>query len=752
MKIGRIIKRGLATVMTLVVALPLLLVSFLAIVGCSAISPTETTTQERVQAFPAQVASVEHPVTIYWDEHQTPYIYAHSDADLAYGMGMVTQHLRGAQLAIMKRAAYGRLGESLGPFASDIDHLLKLLNFPKAGAAAERALDPETRAWVEAYVKGLNDYQNNWQKAPPEFGLLGMEPEPWTVDNIMTIGRMASSDVTWLAYMNLLAAQESPEWDNIKDRMMQRDIGVGAAKPFDSKLAGLGVLKNMTKSGSNTVAIGASRSASGAPVIANDPHLGLGFPNFWMTIGIQSPSYHAVGFMVPGLPFLALGRNENIAWGGTNARTVSSWLVDVTDEDIQCNKEQLDARLWLTDSVEVCTTKYGPVISDHPMWQAPEGKRYALNWLGHQEGSDELSAFLRSNRAKNVEEFRQAFKGYAVSSQNLIAVDKEGGMVHVLAMASPQNLSSELVQTPKRNPAPFLDATKLPADYAKDDQLITSANNRPDFAPEWQRGFYSANSRADRLRELINTKPKWDVASLLAVQQDVYSDEAYKLAQGLGKLLQQSEETKEYGEELSAWDGFYKVDSTGAVAFEHYLAAVVPRLYRDKVTKEMPKAYENWEYLSGYLLEDIQAFADRDLLLSNSMYQAQRTRVKFDTWGEMHKLRAGHWLAAAPIVGNLFKEEEWAAPGSRDTVLKRAHGLEDSKHYAFYGAQSRHISDMADLDSNYFVLFGGSDGWIGSDNYADQASMMVEGKMIQVPLRLESVQQQSVYSTQLLPR
>lgn len=745
-------KRSVFSMLALVLAVPLTVLSFLLVVGCAAISPTQVSTIERLAAFPLQAAKVQSPVTIYWDDHQTPYIHAQNDADLAYAMGMVTQHLRGAQIAIMKRIAYGRLGETGGPFTADVDHLLHLMDFPAAGAKAEAALDSQTRAWVAAYVRGLNDYQSQWVGNPPEFGLLGIEPEPWTVSDIMTIGRMASADVTWLAYINLLEAQQSPEWETIKDRMMQKDIGVGASLEQENRqhYAMLELLRSMNKTGSNTVAIGADRSATGAPMIANDPHLGLGMPNFWMTIGIQSPNYHAVGFMVPGLPFLALGRNEHIAWGGTNARAVSSWLVDVTEEPITCESRELASRFWLDGEVEICRSQYGPVISDHPMWAAPEGKRYALNWLGNTGSSEELAAFLRSNRATTVQEFRQAFAGYAVSSQNLIAVDKHGGMVHVLAMTSPMDLSADLVQLPENDPQVFQDATQLPADFAEQTQLITSANNRPHFAPVWQRGFYSGNSRADRLKQRINEQATWDVAQLLALQQDSYSAAAHQLAQGLATFLAADDSTAAYGRELAAWDGFYRVDSTGALAFEQLLAALTPGLYANDAG-EVPKAFENWEYLSSYLLEDVQAYADRSTLLSEAVTAADSRRADFVNWGDMHRLKAGHWMAAAPVIGDWFTVQEWPAPGSRDTVLKRAHNVESGQHYAFYGAQSRHISDMSDLDENYFVLFGGSDGWMGSENYADQASMMVEGKMIQLPLRLDSVQRNAAYTTVLAP-
>ena len=155
--------------------------------------------------------------------------------------------------------------------------------------------------------------------------------------------------------------------------------------------------------------VGGAHSRSGAALIASDPHLGLLLPNTWLLVGMKSPSFHMVGMMVPGLPFMALGRNPDIAWGGTNLRSANSDLFDISGlpaSDITVRREPLAVRWWFDRELQIRETRFGPVISDAPMLPMPDGEMLALRWIGH-DASDELTAMLRMNRARNWEEFHR---------------------------------------------------------------------------------------------------------------------------------------------------------------------------------------------------------------------------------------------------------------------------------------------------------------------------------------------------------
>jgi penicillin amidase len=314
----------------------------------------------RLAVFPRDGLDLQRPLRLRWNAHAVPWIEAETDADAAYALGLVHNHLRCAQLQLMKRIAQGRVAEMLGPFAVDLDHALRLLDLPGAAATADASLPEGTRHWVGAFVRGLNDYQRLVAPRPPEFRWLGLRLEPWTLRDVLTLGRLAGSDVNWGGYLPLLAARGTAGFSEFWRRL--RIVGGTLA----SSALGRG-LAQVSRVGSNSVAIAASRSASGAPLMANDPHLGQSLPNFWVLAGLRCPSYHMVGLMPAGLPFVGVGAGPKLAWGGTNMRAASSDLVDVSSvppDEIRTQQVTIRVR-GLGHRVRcVRRTRQGPILND----------------------------------------------------------------------------------------------------------------------------------------------------------------------------------------------------------------------------------------------------------------------------------------------------------------------------------------------------------------------------------------------------
>jgi penicillin amidase len=269
-----------------------LLAAILLLSSCAALSPRAVTTDARIAALPAAGAAVERPVTIRWNDHMVPWIEAESDRDLFFALGLVQGHLRGAQIALLRLAAQGRLSEVAGPFTTDIDHALRILGFGRAAPAIRAAWPEETRALMAAFTAGLN-HAVMTGRAPPEFGLLGLSREAFTEDDLLAIGRLAGTDVNWLGYFAVLPARGTPGFD----RLWARTVAAGssapeAALPPDRRLAVIrDILASSGRAGSNTVAVAARRSATGGALIGSDPHLGLIQPNVWMAAGMRSPSF-----------------------------------------------------------------------------------------------------------------------------------------------------------------------------------------------------------------------------------------------------------------------------------------------------------------------------------------------------------------------------------------------------------------------------------------------------------------------------
>src|SRR5439155_21930027 len=194
------------------------------------------------------------------------------------------------------------------------------------------------------------------------------------------------------------------------------------ADAFARLVLGLG------RAGSNAVAVSARRSATGQAWLAGDPHLSLSLPSVWLQGSYRSPSYHVAGLMIPGIPVMAIGRNSWIAWGGTNLHALSSELFDVSElpaSEISEQHVRIGVRWSRSRDIVLRDTAHGPIISDAPLFGGGNNRALALRWVGHQP-SDELTAFLAINRARDWAELRAAAEGFAVPGQNLIYADREG--------------------------------------------------------------------------------------------------------------------------------------------------------------------------------------------------------------------------------------------------------------------------------------------------------------------------------------
>lgn len=688
-------------------------------------------------------------MVIRWNSYQVPYIEAETDRDLAVGIGMVQAHLRGAQMVLLKHLSQGRLSELVGPIAGKIDHVLRILDYGYAAAEIERRLPDETRDWVQGFVDGVNAYNERVKKVSPELRLLGLRrAPPISVRDVILGGRLGGTDFTWLTYMAVLAHRAEPGFEEIWRRLLVAGINPTTsftATKTDARFAQ--VLLGAGRAGSNSVAVAAHRSATGGALIANDPHLGLSLPNLWVPMGLRSPSYQVVGLTITGLPFVFIGRNPEMAWGGTNMRAAASDLYDVSSvpaDQIDVRETVIKSRFWRSKKRTLRRTAFGPILSDARMVPTKPGEQIAMRWVGH-EPTDEMTCFLKAARAQNPHEFRAAFAHYGVSGQNMLFADKRGNIGEILAVTQPVRKSF-----PERDPVldprdpethwkGFVGVLDLPFIVNPPDGVLASANNRPTDTDVPISFTFGADDRVRRLYDLLAVHDKIAFEDLRALQRDTLAPDGAKLAAGLLGLIQAI--PGEVGEpeflaRLKNWQGDYSASSKGAVAMEMLLYHVVPALYGHAEAAALPDPMSQWEYLTVFLVEDLQRLdADRRCsLLKQAVAKAARDTEKYATWGDMHRLQIAHVLGKVPLLGRAFVYGNHPVGGSRQTPMKTAHSLVNRRHSSTFGAMARHISDMSDQDANWFVILGGADGWLGSDNFADQVPLWRDSRYVRMPL------------------
>lgn len=724
--------------------------------ACSVLSPLpdESSGDDRLSAIPVSGLVLEGKVTIHWDDHQVPFIEAERDADLPVAMGLVHAHLRLGQMELLRRISQGRIAEMGGPLATDIDEGLRILNFGAAADKIEAALPRETRAWLEGYVRGVNHYQQNVKQLPQEYRVLGLEREPWTVRDVLTFGRLSGTDVNWLVYGGLLKLRDRKDWPALWARLVKE--GTSSVPSFDGdagRSAFNALLAGVSKSGSNSLAVAPSRTSTGAAIMANDPHLGITVPNIWLIMGVHSPSYHVVGLSVPGLPIFAIGRNPRIAWGGTNMRAASSDLVDisaVSADEITTRHEKIKVRWWLDRDVSVRETRWGPVLSDAPLLKRENGPQFALRWAGHQV-SDEVGAMMNVSRATNFQEFRRAFKTFAVSGQNMLYADVDGNIGQVAAAKLPSRengLPADVLVTPAQSDAAWanmVDVSSLPVTINPTDGFLLSANNRPAPADVPLGYFFSPDDRMIRMREILTEKDRVDIADIKAVQRDVYMSSSVALRDALVPLLKNLNPTEPAQREIltlmTDWDGHYHATSRGALAFELFYAAFKKRFAISLMGERDADTYAGIGRIKTLLIADLKR-VDSDAVASAvrpALARAAKNLGSFANWGDMHRLAISHPMGFLPVIGGRYRFADYPASGSSHSIMKTAHATTDEQHNTRFGSNARHISDLSDMDENYFVLLGGQDGWFNSTNFLDQVPYWLSGNYIQVPMRLDAV-------------
>ncbi|HYZ42283.1 MAG TPA: penicillin acylase family protein, partial [Stellaceae bacterium] len=467
-----------------------------------------------------------------------------------------------------------------------------------------------------------------------------------------------------------------------------------------------------------------------------------------------SPSYNVAGLMMPGIPVVVIGRNPWIAWSGTNLHAASSELFDVSElpaSAINERRVKLAVR-WSRDRELVLRdTSYGPIISDAPLVAADRAT--ALRWIGH-EPSDELSALLAVNRARDWEQFRRACADFAVPGQTLVYADRDGHVGRLMAawlLARPPTAPAGLL-SPRSTAAAWdtrITSRELPAEFDPPSGLIVSANERPPPARVAIGWFFSPDDRALRLAEMLDNAKPLRLEDLKALLQDVGAIRALALRDRLLGLLAADRHSPRLSSVLAAWDGRYEADSAGALAFELVLnrltAAVVPpglrAAYGSVWTARQLIADELAALTPGVLAERVR----------RALREAEPDFRRWRSWGTVHRLRLAHPLARVPGIGRRYRFLDWPWAGSNDTVMKSGHGWVQGVHSSGYGTNARYIFDLSDPDANHLVVLGGQDGAPGSAAFLDQAELLRDGAAVRVPLRPETARISFPHQIRIIP-
>jgi penicillin amidase len=700
------------------------------------------------------------PVRISWDAHLIPSISAETASDAAYAMGVVHAHLRLSQMEMFRRASQGRLSEMAGPFAIDIDEAIRAIDLGRASAEIEASLPDPTREWIEAYVRGINAYREQLTARPSDARALGLAfDEPWTVRDVLTFGRLASVDVNWGRWFTLAQVSDEKGYSDFVVRLWR--FGDAALPSFQSGGPhDLHMLEAIGRTGSNAVVVSGARSRSGGALVASDPHLGLFQPNIWCVVGYRTPDTSVVGLTIPGLPFVVVGRNERIAWTGTNMQSSSSALYRLPEEwePVSTRRERIGVRLWPDATRDIRESAFGPVITDASLLAPLDNGDVALRWRGH-DPSDEPTAFLRVSLADGWIGFRESFTTYAVGGQNMLFGDADGNIGQVMAIeAVPAAAASARAGVVSAGDEAFawsagVTSDRLPASYNPADGFLVSANNVPTPTAPALVPQGNANDRVSRMRALLDGDDDITLDDLAALQRDTFSAASLATAKRILTLADDPEvsvRVQRLLTDLGEWNGWYDRDSRGALVYQAVLSRLIDELYSERYGEGIRRTIRSGPYVHEFVLEDLARDSARPAL--RAALRAASVFVKpGQTWGDVHELRLAHPLGAVPVVGSGYVFDRLRYEGSTTVVAKAAHAVADAEHTVRFGANARLLVDMGTLDVNRVVLLGGQDGWIGSDRMLDMVPLWTGEHFVPLPLSEDGQENRALVRIELTP-
>jgi penicillin amidase len=707
-------------------------------------------------------------VSIGRDGWGVPCVAADTDADLFFGFGYATAQDRLFQLDYLRRKARGRLAEVLGTEAVESDLLYRTLDLAGIAEAEWRSLPADTRDLTAAYAAGVNASIDRSANAPPiEFDLLDYRPEPWSPADCLAI----AGEFRWyltgrfpVIVLPELVKRALGDGPLCQAFLQGEEDGESILPPGSYPAKGGGGLVGETTSdrddghGSNNWVLAASRTTTGRPIVASDPHVPFGAVSIWNEVRLRGGSFHVAGVAYTGMPAVMIGRTECVAWGITNnICSVRDLYQEKTDpahpgcflhgdrwEPARERQEVIRVRESGPVVRTVRASRNGPIVDDVLPLPARDTGPVSLCWLG-AEPCGWLTALIGMNRARSAEEFREATRPWRVPTFNLVFADADGHTGHQCVGRIPVRCVAERGYRPGWDPRhwwdgliPF-DAMPRQADPARG--FVVTANNRlapPDF-PWPLSGTWSSGHRARRIREEIEARPLWSPEDCRRLQLDVRSGRAAACVPPLLAHLQGETDPRlrRAAEVLGDWDYCVAARSVAAAIFNVFFA----HWCRTVTAERLPRDVAEFAAASaGGLAASLLVSDPNDWFGPQRRAEAVRTafRAALDeltnrlgpdvngwTWDRLHTLVLRHFLSGRGDLGSLLDRSGRPAPGDVTTVCSTT---SDANLAACLGASYRMVSDLADPRRGLWTVdLASVSGHPGSPHYDDQLALWAEG-------------------------
>ncbi len=760
------------------------------------------------------------PVQVYTDGYGVPHVYAINEEDLFFATGYIQASERLFQMDGMARAVEGRFAEVLGSEYIEMDKYLRIWGFYRVAQKIVAEMDPEYKRLLQRSIDGINAYiDSHRDDLPVEFFLAGYQPLRWSLEHMIGYSRLMAHDLNlaWMPELVFgavldklgedLARDLYPVYPDTKPYIVPK-VPKGfseAARPFLESETKIRQLTGAWGShiGSNSWVLHGSRTVSGKPLLANDPHLGFRQPAVWYEMHLVGGRFDVAGATLAGIPLVVIGQNQSIAWGYTNVMTddMDFYIEIINEEDpdryyydggwrfMDLHTTAIMVKDGPPVPFTVRETIHGPIINDvHEVLKGRNHPPIAMSWVGNYT-TTEVDAIFELNLATNWEEFSAAVAKFHVPGQNIVYADTAGNIGWRPATLIPKRFpGTGLVPLPGDDPRydwqGFVPQDELPYLYNPASGFIATANNKTidDSFPYYISAYWEPPSRANRIHEMLSWDRKYTASDMAVIQMDVLSDHARDLIPQILKYGRPA--PVEFPEVilildiLEDWNFLNDDASIGATVFNTLFVKLTEEVYGDELEELGPGYTKGFLTLANvpirnlqYLLElgETNWFDDRNTIQYTETPREIVIRALLNTsrelketlgqnprrwrWGRLHTLTHLHAMSDIKPVERFLGLDvgPFPAPGSGTTVNNMEFEL-FNPFKVVLGPSLRHIYDFSEFTTaTRCVLPTGQSGNPASPHYDDQAVLYNSGSYRFFPIEKSVIKSLGYQKLIMLP-
>lgn len=719
-------------------------------------------------------------VNVYFDELLIPHIFAQNDNDLYFTQGFVTAYHRLWQMEFQIHAAAGRLAEVLGPTSGktsivDIDRGKRRIGLMHAAQASQEMLkkdDPELYALLESYTAGINTYITSLSYAdlPIEYKLLDYKPEPWTPLKsfllVSNMHNMLSRGEADLENTNALKKWGREVFDILypeRPDVVDPVIPIGTSFDFDPiqieqpevsfplQFSNPTIAQPHPDNGSNSFVVNGQKTANGKVILANEPDLSLNLPSIWYVMHLHTPTMNVMGATLPGSTGVTIGYNDSIAWGNTNAkRDLVDWYYiqfkDETREEYLYNDnwvptkkviEEIKVRGGSSYYDTIIYTHHGPVVYDRNFSGSRNGvTNLAMKWVVHQ-GGREMKAIYLTNKAKNYDDFVQAFDHFNGPSQNYSFASTNGDIALWINGKFPVKWKEQgkfLMDGSKTNHEWKAYMPKSHNLHVKNppQNFVSSANQHaadttyPYYQYDYNYEYYRGRRINDRLRVMDNIS----VEDMMNIQHDNFNYNASEILPMMLDSLDTMSFTpleKRYYQTLKEWDYFNDPEREAPSIYQAWWKKVNAKLWDEMDSSKVPLNRPNWFTTVGILknkpdlfLIDHQSTKAKETVTDIYRQTFKESIASLEDYLKKEGSSLEWYIYKNTTIQHLLKiapfSNEKVKIGGNNSIVNAA----SSRH----GPSWRMIVELGDGKVNAWGIYpGGQSGNPGNPKYTE----MVEG-------------------------